>query len=59
MCGIAGSVTRNNTRVIENMLTSINHRGKDDSGVYVKEFPNFFLALGHQRLSIIDTTCEA
>ena len=54
MCGIAGYIDFNGKRterkIIEKMCSSIVHRGPDSCGVFVKEN----LALGMQRLSIID-----
>jgi asparagine synthase (glutamine-hydrolysing) len=41
-----------NAQVLQTMLTAIHHRGPDDQGVY----SNANLALGMQRLSIIDLT---
>ena len=55
MCGITGiysinSISNLETR-IQKMNTSIQHRGPDSSGYYLDDN----LALGHRRLSIIDT----
>lgn len=57
MCGIAGKIyIDNKKRIIESdiaeMITAINHRGPDDSGVYCRDN----VGLGHARLSIIDTS---
>ena len=56
MCGIAGFINKKKKdslkEDIEKMLSVIEHRGPDDSGVYVNE--NNRVALGHRRLSIID-----
>ncbi|MFK5882347.1 MAG: asparagine synthase (glutamine-hydrolyzing) [Sulfurospirillum sp.] len=49
MCGIIG-FNNKDTQKLNSMLTSIYHRGPDDSGVYEDE--NF--SLGHVRLSILD-----
>jgi len=53
MCGIVG-VYGGNTRNIEKACVSIKHRGPDDSGVFIDEKLN--IGLGHQRLSILDTS---
>ncbi len=53
MCGILGQVNRRNEvdqRVFKKMLATLAKRGPDQSGIFV----NRNLALGHQRLSIID-----
>lgn len=59
MCGIAGLISIEPERRIRPMLDSIEHRGRDDEGVFVSEaFGENALraALGHRRLSIIDTS---
>ena len=59
MCGIAGLVSRNPEVSISAMLASIEHRGRDDEGVFLSSpFGNQPLktCLGHRRLSIIDTS---
>ena len=60
MCGIAGIVAFNKTG--EHFLAKINpatdcliKRGPDDSGIYLDNG----IALGHRRLSIIDTSHAA
>ena len=54
MCGIAGILCRDGVpadpQLVRRMLAPIQHRGPDESGVYV-DGP---LGLGHARLSIID-----
>ena len=59
MCGIAGWWERGSraTRpdVLDSMLDSIAHRGPDDRGIW-REGP---LALGHVRLTILDTSARA
>ena len=56
MCGISVLVQKNGLPVdrekLEIINKSINHRGPDNEGYYIKG--NF--GLGHQRLSIIDLT---
>lgn len=49
MCGIVGFNFKN-SQILHSMLTSIKHRGPDDSGVYESDE----LSLGHVRLSILD-----
>ena len=55
MCGVAGILTFNNSShenedIIIRMLSSIRHRGPDESGYYIDNK----VALGNVRLSIID-----
>ena len=55
MCGIAGwfdSANRYGVADLQCMLEAIRHRGPDDRGTHIDE--NFDIALGHNRLSIID-----
>lgn len=59
MCGIAGIISHDPESRIGAMLASIEHRGRDDEGVFVSEpFGSARLksCLGHRRLSIIDTS---
>ena len=59
MCGIAGLIAPDPENRIGKMLMSIEHRGRDDEGVFVSEaFGDRQLkaCLGHRRLSIIDTS---
>ncbi|MDA9954973.1 asparagine synthetase B, partial [Gammaproteobacteria bacterium] len=59
MCGIAGifSIDQQDPDILKNsvktMANAIAHRGPDDSGVWSN---NLSIALGHRRLSIIDTS---
>ncbi len=53
MCGIAGIVGPGAELMgarLQSMMDSINHRGPDDSGVFIQNQ----LAIGHKRLSILD-----
>jgi asparagine synthase (glutamine-hydrolysing) len=55
MCGIVGILNHHrsdlaSSKLIENMLLSINHRGPDERGIYL----NKNLGIGSVRLSIID-----
>jgi asparagine synthase (glutamine-hydrolysing) len=59
MCGIAGIVGPEPDRHIAAMLQSIEHRGRDDEGVWISELidgAGHRVCLGHRRLSIIDTS---
>jgi asparagine synthase (glutamine-hydrolysing) len=59
MCGIAGLIHQHPENRIAQMLKSIEHRGRDDEGVFISQpFSNEQLktCLGHRRLSIIDTS---
>lgn len=60
MCGIAGFITskkENPERNINNMLKTLRHRGPDDSGYKIYNMTgDKELALGHVRLSILDTS---
>lgn len=49
MCGIVGFNSKN-SEVLNGMITSIEHRGPDDRGVYEGDH----MSLGHARLSILD-----
>jgi len=53
MCGIVGFNSKN-SKILNDMLDSIKHRGPDDNGVY--ESDKF--SLGHVRLSILDLSYE-
>ncbi|AFM23646.1 asparagine synthase (glutamine-hydrolyzing) [Desulfomonile tiedjei] len=52
MCGICGFWGRVPSQSINLMMDAIAHRGPDQSGTFFE--PSEHLALGHQRLSIID-----
>ncbi|MFM9903117.1 MAG: asparagine synthase (glutamine-hydrolyzing) [Pyrinomonadaceae bacterium] len=59
MCGIAGIISPKPETLIGGALLAIEHRGRDDEGVFVSDCfgPNQLKAcLGHRRLSIIDTS---
>ena len=58
MCGIAGLISLNPERRIRPMLDAIEHRGRDDEGVFVSENfdENLQTCLGHRRLSILDVS---
>ena len=58
MCGIAGLVSLDPDRRIGAMLQTIEHRGRDDEGVWTSQpidESGSRIALGHRRLAIIDT----
>lgn len=50
MCGICGTFNITDAELIKRMVTSLKHRGPDDSGVYIDDR----VMLGNTRLSIID-----
>jgi asparagine synthase (glutamine-hydrolysing) len=57
MCGIAGLIGINGVASINRMLASIEHRGRDDEGVWTSraiDETGRRACLGHRRLSIID-----
>jgi asparagine synthase (glutamine-hydrolysing) len=59
MCGIAGLVSRDAERYISPMLETIEHRGRDDEGIWTSETlddAGSRVLLGHRRLAIIDTS---
>tara|TARA_Y100001968_G_C19439824_1_gene761879 strand:+ start:389 stop:2302 length:1914 start_codon:yes stop_codon:yes gene_type:complete len=63
MCGIAGQVSLSNSyiealdRKLSVMSQLINHRGPDDSGIWMNQ--NNSVGLVHRRLSIIDLSKES
>jgi asparagine synthase (glutamine-hydrolysing) len=61
MCGVAGIISSEDTtqirHSINNMLDLISYRGPDGQGIELFSLPdNTNLALGHNRLAIIDTS---
>lgn len=59
MCGIAGIISPDPETRIGAALMSIEHRGRDDEGVFVSAPfgpDQLKMCLGHRRLSIIDTS---
>jgi asparagine synthase (glutamine-hydrolysing) len=59
MCGIAGLVSVNPERRVGAMLKAIEHRGRDDEGVWSSEAVDGDgrrVCFGHRRLAIIDTS---
>ena len=59
MCGIAGIISEDPERYIRAMLSSIEHRGRDDEGVWTSDVIDNSgrkVSLGHRRLAIIDTS---
>ena len=57
MCGIAGIVNLDGERLIAAMLESVEHRGRDDQGIWASEpidSTGRRVCLGHRRLAIID-----
>jgi asparagine synthase (glutamine-hydrolysing) len=56
MCGITGLINHHNSKsIIDRMLSSMNHRGPDASGVWQSDN----ITLGHVRLTIIDLSERA
>jgi asparagine synthase (glutamine-hydrolysing) len=58
MCGIVGSLSwskKEDPAIVARMMGSIAHRGPDAEGIWKNEF----IILGHQRLSILDTSSNA
>lgn len=56
MCGIAAVISRQDA-VEERLIKAWHcqrHRGPDDHGVFVEKVGDWFVGLGHQRLSILD-----
>ena len=59
MCGIAGIINSDPERLTGAMLQTIEHRGRDDEGVWISEAIDDSgrrACLGHRRLAIIDTS---
>jgi asparagine synthase (glutamine-hydrolysing) len=59
MCGVAGLITQNPETRIGAMLKAIEHRGRDDEGVWTSPAIDDVgrrVCFGHRRLSIIDTS---
>jgi asparagine synthase (glutamine-hydrolysing) len=59
MCGIAGIISQDPEQYMRAMLSSIEHRGRDDEGVWTSEVIDDYgrrVCLGHRRLAIIDTS---
>ena len=57
MCGIVGFVDfkKNfSTKTLDDLISSILHRGPDDKGRCFETYTNYNLGIGHSRLSIID-----
>lgn len=54
MCGIAGVIGLNSSKIAKKLLTKIQHRGPDGSGFWLSPPGNFPATLCHSRLSILD-----
>ena len=54
MCGIVGftQTKHDSSKILEKMISSINHRGPDSNGIWFNDVDS--MALGHARLSIQD-----
>ncbi|MFL6373431.1 MAG: asparagine synthase (glutamine-hydrolyzing) [Pyrinomonadaceae bacterium] len=57
MCGIAGIISSDPAPKMPACLAAIEHRGRDDEGIYLSgTFNELHACLGHRRLAIIDTS---
>ena len=59
MCGIAGIVSLDPEKLIGPVLESVEHRGRDDQGIWTSEpidSSGRRACLGHRRLALIDTS---
>jgi asparagine synthase (glutamine-hydrolysing) len=59
MCGIAGIIALEPERFMSSMLSTIEHRGRDDEGIWTSDAVDENsrqVCLGHRRLAIIDTS---
>lgn len=57
MCGITGFIdfrNRTDKKIIEDMISTLHHRGPDDGGVEYETINNCQIGLAHKRLSIMD-----
>ena len=57
MCGITGFIDYTHStsiEVLDNMISTLRHRGPDDKGAVLYPLDIAYLGLGHTRLSIID-----
>ena len=57
MCGIAGYIDfqkRTSSKILEEMIDYLHHRGPDDKGTYHFENSEMLIALGQARLSVLD-----
>lgn len=52
MCGIVGTLGFGSNKILDNMVSKMQHRGPDALGTYISESHQVYL--GHARLSIID-----
>ncbi|CAA6817428.1 MAG: Asparagine synthetase [glutamine-hydrolyzing] (EC [uncultured Sulfurovum sp.] len=58
MCGIVGFVSKDiNKNILKKMLSSQQHRGPDDKGIFIDKTTG--VHLGHNRLSVQDTSSHA
>lgn len=56
MCGISFYCSKkiNPTKELEASMLAIQHRGPDGTGIYYKKINDYFVGIGHNRLSILD-----
>ena len=61
MCGIAGFLDYNkqtSASVLQQMTDALIHRGPDDTGCEIYDFPNVQVGFGQRRLSILDLSAS-
>ena len=59
MCGITGFIDFNSNSEwssLQKMVSSMSHRGPDDHGIELLNFPDYQIGFAHARLSILDLT---
>lgn len=56
MCGICGFVSQTEIQhdIFVKMNDSLYHRGPDDGGIFMTNYRDAYIGLGHRRLSILD-----
>ncbi len=57
MCGITGYIDqhhRTDPHILDEMVSTLHHRGPNDRGTHMEPVNSAFVALGHTRLSILD-----
>ncbi|MGX7687711.1 asparagine synthase (glutamine-hydrolyzing) [Flectobacillus roseus] len=62
MCGITGLVDfryKSSRQILQQMYSSLSHRGPDAIGEYWKSMPSYQIGLGHTRLSLLDDSTLA
>ena len=62
MCGVSGVIKKNKVSLEKELKSLVDwnsHRGPDNSNLEITSCSNFFIGLGHNRLSILDLTNKA